>query len=101
MPTMTLRRIRPTECPGQELTFTQSSTSQPHAERCLAASNLCLDQVQVSCSGAERSQWTMERDQHGMHSVDVIEFLLLADSTESGSGGHSEDLQDVRCEIAK
>ncbi|WP_210311347.1 CDP-diacylglycerol diphosphatase [Bradyrhizobium sp. SBR1B] len=33
-------------------------------------------------------------------SAGVMEFLL-ADSTDSGRGGHSEDLQDLRCQIAE
>ncbi|MFB6451233.1 CDP-diacylglycerol diphosphatase [Bradyrhizobium tunisiense] len=34
-------------------------------------------------------------------SAGAVEFLLLTDSADSGSGGHSEDLQDLRCKIAE
>lgn len=34
-------------------------------------------------------------------SVGALEFFLLADRTESGMGGHSEDLQDLDCRIAE
>jgi len=37
----------------------------------------------------------------GETSAGVLEFLLLVDSSETGRGGHSEDLQDLECRIAE